>query len=148
MPLPALDRLHREHSVLTSLLSRKAIPSYPYTPPETGHCTITNRRRKNRTVSLSFMYNNCNTLIYYPVVAGSSSTMTTSVHASKARFQSWFEPVSVALSPTMINASRVRVHITFSRLRSSRNPTSPSTLNCTVEKMKISLSRPWNESTR
>lgn len=44
------------NNVLTSLLSRKAIPSYPYTPPESGHCT-----KKRGNIAL-YHYHLCTTI--------------------------------------------------------------------------------------
>jgi hypothetical protein len=72
--------------------------------------------------------------------------MSATLHDSMALFHSALFAVIVSRSPIIINASRARVHMTFSLLGSSTNPISLSVLQRTVLKMMISLSRPWKES--
>ena len=69
--------LHRDNSVLTSLLSHKAIPSYPYTPPDSENCI------KKKEI-LQFNYHLCTTICstptyYYPAVVGPSITIASSI---------------------------------------------------------------------
>ena len=83
---------HRDHDVSTSLLSRKAIPSYPYTPTGVRTLYASAKREEEENFALYHYHDHlCTTIckhLYDPAVVDSSSTITTVVQTSKARFQS------------------------------------------------------------
>ena len=132
---------HRDHDVSTSLLSRKAIPSYPYTPTGVRTLYASPKREEEENIALyHYHYHLCTTICNHPyclVVVGSSSQHDNNRRASR---QGAFPKLVRTERRPMLNNNQRKP------CTSPHNVYPPPTLHRTVEKIMTSLSRPWNKS--